>query len=82
MKSGSTNFRSSAISDVMELLIKNNIKIILYEPLLKTNIYNVQITQDLERFKMESDIIIANRKADELHDVDEKIFSRDIYNLD
>ncbi len=82
MKSGSFNFRSSAISDIMKSLINNNIEIIVYEPFLNSKIDKIKQIHDLDEFKIQSNIIVANRGSTELLDVQHKIFSRDVYNLD
>lgn len=81
MKNGSDNFRSSAIIDIMEKLKKEKIELIIYEPTIKNKLYNdYNICNDLNKFKKDSDIIIANRYNEDLEDVKEKIYSRDIFN--
>jgi len=83
MKSNSDNFRSSSVQGIIERLIDKNISIIIYEPvLLDQNINDfmgARIEHDLDKFKTESDIIIANRVSDELNDVMKKVYSRDIF---
>lgn len=83
MKAGSDNFRASAIQDIVQKLIKNNINIIIYEPTLNENNYNgIKIENNLATFKNDSDVIIANRLEEALNDVTEKVYTRDIYSRD
>ena len=80
MKEGSDNFRESAIIDIMGLLEKHNIKIIIYEPLIKKKNFNNRIiVNSLKEFKQSSDIILANRNNKDLSDVAIKVFTRDIF---
>jgi len=81
MKSGSDNFRHSAILEIIKLLKGHKIKIKLYEPLIKENfIEGIEIVKDLKKFISESDLIIANRTSNDLNDVDKnKLYSRDIF---
>ena len=79
MKAGSDNFRSSAIFDVMEML-KPFVKLIAYEPKAKGDeIEGVEFINDLESFKKISDVILANRIDENLEDVKDKVYTRDIY---
>lgn len=81
MKKESDNLRESAIFDVIRILNLSEIKINLYEPILKVNSFeSMDVINDLNIFKDSSEIIIANRIDKNLNDVPEKIFSRDIYN--
>lgn len=83
MKSNSDNFRNSAIFDIIEILKANNINILIYEPAYNGVEYNgIQIVPDLAIFKASVDIIIANRVDDNLSDVSDKIYTRDIYHSD
>ena len=83
MKSNSDNFRQSAIFDIIKILKENNINVIIYEPLINENIYEgTEIIHDLKLFKEISDIIVANRKNEELNDVKEIIYSRDLFKRD
>jgi len=80
MKKGSDNFRESAIFDIINLLKKANIKIIVYEPKLKELTAEFDhLVNDLKTFKSQSELIIANRIEDDLLDVLEKVYTRDIF---
>lgn len=82
MKSGSDNFRQSAIFDVINSLKEYGIEIIIYEPTLNGNNYETfKVTNDIKVLK-DADIIIANRTSYELEDAKEKVYTRDIYNRD
>ena len=83
MKSGSDNFRSSAIQDIIKNLKAENQKIIIYEPTLnKAEFYGCEVVNNLEKFKKISSIIMANRIEEELIDVKDKIYTRDIFARD
>lgn len=80
MKSNSDNFRESAIIDIIKKLDKYNIEIIIYEPTLKDNKFlNYQVIKNLEEFKNSSDIIIANRIDNDIKDILDKVYSRDVF---
>lgn len=83
MKAGSDNFRSSAIQDIMNLLQKENIEVIIYEPTINTGAYNsYKVINNFDEFKASSDLILANRVDDKLNDILNKVYTRDIYTRD
>ena len=80
MKNGSDNFRTSAIQGIIKRIQKKGIRIIIYEPLIKEKYFNKsKIFKSLKEFKKNSNIIIANRYDKQLHDVKDKVYTRDIF---
>lgn len=83
MKSNSDNFRASAIQDIMKKIRAEGIKVIIYEPTIFSSEYEkYPVINDLKKFKDECDIIVANRLNEELQDVKQKIYTRDLYSRD
>ena len=83
MKEGSDNFRESSIQDVIKLITSKGIKVIIFEPLVGDDSFDgLEVVNDFEEFSMQSEIILANRMNNELNSVSDKVFTRDIFNLD
>lgn len=83
MKTDSDNFRQSAIQGVIERLRRENIEVVIYEPTLERETFeNLRVVKDFASFKQMSDVIVANRLSDEIKDVRDKVYTRDLFNRD
>lgn len=83
MKAGSDNFRDSSVQGVMKHLLSKGVRLVIYEPIIQeSSFYNCEVISDFADFKSQADVIVSNRMSPELDDVQQKLYTRDIFGGD